>query len=76
MLEGLVPSQGGCERRPGSLRLRVGLGLEDKGILTPPPKQSGGCRTSPRGITQTRSEALPNRRTTGTFQLLNEHMHC
>lgn len=36
MLEGLVPSQGGCERRPGSLRLRVGLGLEDKGILTPP----------------------------------------
>lgn len=38
MLEGLVPSQGGCERRPGSLRLRVGLGLEDKGILTPPPQ--------------------------------------
>lgn len=66
VLQRLIPLQGGCERRPGSPRLRVGLGMGARGS-----EQSGACRTSPRGITQTRSEALPNGSTTGTFQLLN-----
>lgn len=31
-LEGLIPLQGGCERRPGSPRLRVGPGMGGKGV--------------------------------------------